>query len=118
MQKKITGLHISGELSTERIDLLTNLLLIKGEALRLIEEAGFSCVGTADYSFPGNGFTLIIALAESHLSVHTWPELNYTTLDVFVCNLSKDNSAATRQLFQSIVELFHPSEIVQRETLR
>ena len=31
------------------------------------------------------GVTGVIALAESHISVHTWPELGYMALDVFMC---------------------------------
>lgn len=33
----------------------------------------------------GNGITGIIALAESHISVHTWPEFKYMAIDIFMC---------------------------------
>ena len=39
------------------------------------------------------GITGVVLLAESHLAVHTWPELGAVTLDVYVCNIGADNSA-------------------------
>jgi S-adenosylmethionine decarboxylase len=41
--------------------------------------------------------TGVVLLAESHLAVHTWPELGAVTLDVYVCNFGGDNSAARPQ---------------------
>ena len=33
----------------------------------------------------GCGYTGVIVLAESHISIHTWPENNYAALDIFMC---------------------------------
>lgn len=33
----------------------------------------------------GHGYTGVIVLAESHVSVHTWPELGYAAIDAFYC---------------------------------
>lgn len=40
------------------------------------------------HSFPGNGVTGVVLLAESHISIHTWPELNYAAFDIFMCGKS------------------------------
>lgn len=37
------------------------------------------------HPFPGGGVSGVIVLAESHQSIHTWPEKNYVALDMFVC---------------------------------
>jgi len=33
----------------------------------------------------GHGYTGVIVLAESHVSVHTWPEIGYAAIDAFYC---------------------------------
>ena len=55
-------------------------------------------------------------LAESHVAIHTWPELNAVTLDVYVCNLGADNSARAETLLAALVAAFAP-ESVERHAL-
>jgi S-adenosylmethionine decarboxylase proenzyme len=64
-----------------------------------------------------SGITGVILLAESHLAVHTWPELGGVTLDVYVCNYGADNSAKAEALMASLVAAFAPAE-VSRQSLR
>jgi S-adenosylmethionine decarboxylase len=40
---------------------------------------------TSIHKFPGQGITGIVILAESHISVHTWPECEYMAVDIFTC---------------------------------
>jgi spermidine synthase len=54
-------------------------------------------------------------LAESHLAIHTWPERQGLTLDVYVCNYSADNSAKARKLFDTIVGHFQPTEVCRQD---
>ncbi len=60
------------------------------------------------------GITGVVLLAESHLAVHTWPELAAVTLDVYVCNLGTDNSARAHALLDALVAAFAPTQ-VQRQ---
>lgn len=41
------------------------------------------------HPFTGGGVTGVAALAESHISVHTWPELDFVAFDVFMCGDAK-----------------------------
>lgn len=41
------------------------------------------------------GITGVAILAESHISIHTWPEINYIALDVFVCGTCDPHQALT-----------------------
>lgn len=64
------------------------------------------------------GVTGAVVLAESHLAVHTWPEIGGATLDVYVCNYSADNSEAARRLCARLVEVFQPQNLELREIVR
>lgn len=64
------------------------------------------------------GVTGTVVLAESHLAIHTWPEVGGVTLDVYVCNYSGDNSAQARQLFREIIAYFQPGGLETQEVAR
>jgi S-adenosylmethionine decarboxylase len=40
---------------------------------------------TSDVMFPNGAITLVLVLAESHLSIHTWPEEDMVAIDLFSC---------------------------------
>ena len=62
-----------------------------------------------------SGITGVVLLAESHLAVHTWPELGAVTLDVYVCNFGADNSAKADALLQALLAgVAHQQADVQR----
>jgi S-adenosylmethionine decarboxylase len=47
--------------------------------------SGATVLGMADYTFPGNGYTMVLLLSESHASIHTYPEYNSCFVDLFTC---------------------------------
>lgn len=52
-------------------------------------------------------FTWVVLLWESHFSIHTWPEYNYVSIDLFSCNLKKDNEKNLDLIVQEILEIFN-----------
>ena len=62
--------------------------------------------------------TCTLLLAESHVCVHTWPEMGAATLDVYVCNLYGDNDAKARQVLNDIVDWLQPQVVQQQEIRR
>jgi len=63
-----------------------------------------------------SGITGVVLLAESHLAIHTWPELGGVTLDVYVCNYGADNSAKAEALMAALIAAFAPAS-VNRQSL-
>jgi len=61
----------------------------------------------------GGGITGVALLAESHISVHTWPERDYAAFDVFMCGDARPDKAV--ELLQ---EVFQPSKFEVTEILR
>jgi len=93
---------------------------IERQIRMLVAKHGLTQVGQIYHPFGAPGaFTASVVLAESHICIHTWPEFSMVTMDVFVCNVSRDNSeAACRLHFDLEHTLFRPeraeTQFVQR----
>jgi len=116
----VTGLHVIADLYGCAVaPILTDATLLEETCLSYVREAGLFDVGRLFHAFPGEGgVTGTVVLAESHLSVHTWPEHGYVSLDVYVCNYTSDNSHKARGLAERLIELFAPEERRVREVSR
>jgi len=116
----MNGLHLIGDLVGCRCDpkLLLDGVSFKEKCVALVNESGLTVMDASFHQFEGSGFTGTVVLAESHLAIHTWPERQGLTLDVYVCNYSADNSDKARALFDSIVGYFQPSEVARHEVDR
>ncbi|NOT16706.1 MAG: adenosylmethionine decarboxylase [Sulfuriferula sp.] len=98
---------------------MTELNALRTLCLQAVDDACLTAVGDTFHQFNGgNGITGVVLLAESHLAIHTWPELDYVTLDVFVCNLHCDNSAKAQHLFEQLITAFAPQRVQRYETRR
>ncbi len=116
----MNGLHLIGDLTGCRCE---PQLLLDGERFRakcldMVSAAGLTTMDATFHTFDGGGFTGTVVLAESHLAIHTWPERQGLTLDVYVCNYSADNSVKARKLFDQLVDYFQPGEVAKHEVDR
>jgi S-adenosylmethionine decarboxylase len=66
-------------------ELLDDIEFIKQAMIEAADEAGATIVGETFHKFSPLGVTGIIAIAESHLCIHTWPEYGYAAVDIFTC---------------------------------
>jgi spermidine synthase len=116
----MNGLHLIGDLTGCRCDpqLLLDGAGFRAQCLEMVAASGLTTMDATFHQFEGSGFTGTVVLAESHLAIHTWPERQGLTLDVYVCNYSADNSAKARKLFDLIVGHFQPTEIARHEVER
>ena len=99
---------------------MTTPAVLRATCLDAVAAAGLTPVGELFHRFvPGApqgggapaGITGVVLLAESHLAVHTWPELEAATLDVYVCNLGADNSARAETLLAALITAFAPASV-------
>ena len=63
-------------------------------------------VGDVFHQFAPVGVTGVVLLAESHLSVHTWPELRFAAVDVYVCDHSHANAGRGEALTRVVTTRF------------
>lgn len=113
------GLQLMADLRGCACDaaLLADAERLRAHCLAAVERAGLHAVAELfhRYAAPGaapQGVTGVVLLAESHVAVHTWPELGAVTLDVYVCNVGADNSAKARALVDDLQHAFAPRDAV------
>jgi S-adenosylmethionine decarboxylase len=106
------GLHLTADLHgcAAPAPVLTDAAALRALCLRSVAGAGLQPVGELFHRFDGGGgVTGVVLLAESHVAVHTWPELDAVTVDVYVCNFGADNSARARSLMDALAAAFAPA---------
>ena len=72
-----------------------------------------SVVGSAFHRYAPQGVTGVLLIAESHLSVHTWPEHGYLGADIFFCGEGNPETA-----IEKLVELFQARDVKVRRLNR
>ena len=120
----MNGLHLIAELHDCRCEsrLLCSVDVLRELCLSVCAVPGLTPVGEVFHQFMDGeqpaGATGAVILAESHLAVHTWPEMKAATLDLYVCNFSQDNSAAARAACDRLMAAFVPTHVERREVER
>ena len=64
--------------------------------------------------FEPHGVTAIALLAESHLSIHTWPEVNYSAVDIFTCGQKMRPDISCKYLIQALMAEEHLLRVINR----
>ena len=65
--------------------------------------------------FEPQGVTAIALLAESHISIHTWPESNYSAIDIFTCGQNMKPELASQHLIEALKAEEHILRVIQRK---
>ena len=119
------GLHLTADCHHCRCDaaLLVDATALLQLCLKAVETAGLQAVNQLAHEFPAvsgikSGVTATVLLAESHLCIHTWPELQAVTLDVYVCNFGGDHSAKAHRLMDALLATFKPDSTDRHELHR
>lgn len=119
------GIHLIADLHDCRCPpgLLLDGLGLEAFCVEACTRHGLTVVGRLFHPFrdadgQAAGVTGTVVLAESHLAIHTWPEIGAVTLDVYVCNFSGDNSARAHALFRDVITAFAPARTERSEVKR
>jgi S-adenosylmethionine decarboxylase len=118
--RRMEGLHLTADLRgcDPALAAMRDPAALRTLCVDAVTAAGLQPVGELFHCFaPPGGITGVVLLAESHLAVHTWPEIEAVTIDVYVCNLETDNSASGETLLATLLAAFAPGEVA-RHALR
>jgi len=121
----MNGLHLIADLHECRCNpgILLDAPGLESFCVDACQRHGLTVVGRLFHAFRDTGgqpagVTGTVVLAESHLAVHTWPEIASVTLDVYVCNFSGDNSERAHALFAEVINRFSPTRLEKKEVAR
>lgn len=79
------GRHILAEIYGCSFDILNSKDKIQQIMVDASLEAGAEVREVAFHKFSPQGVSGVVVISESHLTIHTWPELGYAAVDVFTC---------------------------------
>jgi S-adenosylmethionine decarboxylase len=88
------GNHLLVELyecDSYKLNDLEKLETIMGKAVHI---SGATALKTSFHQFAPQGVSGVIIIAESHFTIHTWPEFGYAALDIFTCGNTIDSQKA------------------------
>ena len=69
-------------------ELLNDLDKLQKHFISAAKRGSLTVLGHNFHQFSPHGVTGVVVLAESHMTVHTWPELKYAAVDIFACHAS------------------------------
>lgn len=114
MSMKPLGRHILAEIYGCDFELLNNPRKVEQIMVSAALEAGAEVREYVFHKFSPQGVSGVVVISESHLTIHTWPELGYAAVDVFTCGDTVDPWDACNYLTSSL----NAQEIKATETIR
>lgn len=106
------GTHLLVELRECNPEILKSIESVRNALVSAAQEAKATIIDISFHEFNPFGISGVVVIAESHLTVHTWPEYNYAAVDIFTCgDTIKPEEAASYLIKQfeckspSIVEM-------------
>ena len=82
-----------------------------------VKKAGLTNLGSRFHQFDPQGVTGFTLLAQSHISLHTWPEYGYAAIDIFTCGNTVQPEKAARVLVKELRAKNHTVLEIQRGIL-
>lgn len=109
---RCAGAHLIVDLYGARK--LDDVDFIRSTLVECVEAAGATLLHIYLHPFePNGGISGVAVLAESHVSIHSWPEHGYAAVDVFMCGRTRPEAC-----IEVLRRAFEPERIVVQEILR
>ncbi|WP_421782859.1 adenosylmethionine decarboxylase [Kiloniella litopenaei] len=110
--ERFAGTHLIIDL--KGADRLDDLKFVENTLIECVEKSKATLLHIHLHHFtPNGGVSGVAVLAESHISIHTWPEKGYAALDVFMCGDSEPHNS-----IDVLKKAFGPDEVLVEEIRR
>jgi S-adenosylmethionine decarboxylase len=94
------GRHLLLELFDCDLESINNLEGVKGALVEAARRAQATIIDVVFHEFNPFGISGVVVIAESHLSIHTWPEYRYAAVDIFSCGETLQPEVAANYLVE------------------
>ncbi len=104
-------LHIIWDFFNYKTSYWLDLDIVKNEISKKIKEVWLRELWNFYHYFWKDAYTWVICLAESHISIHTWPENSFLTLDIYVCNMENNNTQKAYDILDFFKQFYNPTDL-------
>ena len=111
------GKHLLLELKDCDKEVLNDVSFLRDVLPEAASEAGATVLGESFHQFSPHGVSGVVIIAESHLFIHTWPELGYAAVDIFTCGDTVQPEKAAQRVIKELNAGSHSVLEIQRGIL-
>jgi S-adenosylmethionine decarboxylase len=108
------GVHIVADLWECDAQALNNEAYLKTLLHESARAANMHVVGETSHTFTPQGVTSILLLEESHISIHTYPEVHYAAVDIYTCGTDSQPQKALDMIVKSLHTQKANTKIINR----
>jgi S-adenosylmethionine decarboxylase len=112
------GLHIISSITTTTPNVLNSFTALQNKLNSIIQELQLQKLGEVYHQFETGGYTMVVCLSESHISMHTWPEYSLVNLDIYLSNFMHNNENKVEHLYSLMQEYFGGEVIKENKIYR
>ena len=113
----VLGRHLLVELQDCNRKALNDLDFVRNAMVQAAVDCGAVVLGESFHRFSPQGVSGVVVIAESHLSIHTWPEFGYAALDIFTCGTEVRPEKAAEVMVEKLDSKNHSLQEIQRGIL-
>lgn len=112
---QVIGKHALFELHGGNPNLLNDEDFVKSALTEAAEVAGATLLSLVSHKFSPQGVTAVALLSESHISLHSWPEFGFASIDCYTCGSHTDPEAACKSLKNAFEATYSSIRLLRRE---
>jgi S-adenosylmethionine decarboxylase len=98
-------------------EVLNDLSYLREAMMTAAVDCGATIMGESFHRFSPQGISGVVIIAESHLSIHSWPEYGYAAVDIFTCGTTVEPEKAAEVLIEKLGAKNHSLMEIQRGVL-
>jgi len=119
MEEFIVGRHVYGSFYGIPRSIASDEEYLRSVVEEAVKAAGATLHSLQSWRIPGEkgGVSVIALVLESHIALHTWPDYDYATFDVYTCGSHTDPWAAFRVMLEKLKPKYHVVHFADRSQM-